>query len=60
MLCNDSGVLLGNGRVYLGNKIYFPEQFSDDIVTGLNNDVRDLNFDNDIFAYAYSASTRKG
>ena len=34
------------------------EQFSDDIVTGLNNDVRDLNSDNDIFVYAYSASTR--
>ena len=48
MLYNDSGVLLRNGRVYLGNKIYFAEQFSDDIVTGLNNDVRDLNSDNDI------------
>ena len=27
-------------------------------MTGLNNDVRDLNSDNDIFVYAYSASTR--
>ena len=58
MLYNDSGVLLRNGRVYLGNKIYFAEQFSDDIVTGLNNDVRDRHSDNDIFVYAYSASTR--
>ena len=58
MLYNDSGVLLRNGRVYLGNKIYFSEQFCDDIVAGLNNDVRDLNSDNDIFVYAYSASTR--
>ena len=58
MLYNDSGVLIRNGRVYLGNAIYFAEQFSDDIVTGLNNDVRDLNSDNDIFVYAYSASTR--
>ena len=58
MLYNDSGVLLRNGRVYLGNAIYFAEQFSDDIVAGLNNDVRDLNSDNDIFVYAYSASTR--
>ena len=40
------------------DKIYFAEQFSNDIVAGLNNDVRDLNSDNDIFVYAYSASTR--
>ena len=57
MLYNDSEVLLRNGRVHLGNKIYFAEQISDDIVTVLNNDVRDLNSDNDIFVYAYSAST---
>ena len=55
MLYNDSDVLLRVGRVYLGNKVYFAEQLCNDIVTGLNNDVRDLNSDNDIFVYAYSA-----
>ena len=58
MLYNDSDALLRNGRVYLGKNIYFSEQFCDDIVAGLNNDVGDLNSDNDIFVYAYSASTR--
>ena len=58
MLYNDSDVLLRTGRVYLGNKIYFAEQLSNDLVAGLNNDVRDLNSDNDIFVYAYNASNR--
>lgn len=58
MLYNDSDVLLRTGRVYLGNKIYFAEQLCNDLVAGLNNDVRDLNSNNDIFVYAYDASTR--
>ena len=39
-------------------KYIFSEQLCNDIVVGLNSDVRDLNSDNDIFVYAYSASTR--
>ena len=42
----------------LSNKIYFAEQLSFDIVSKLNDAVRDLNANNDIFVYAYSSATR--
>ena len=38
----------------LSNKIYFAEQLSYDIVSKLNDAVRDLNSGNDVFVYAYS------
>ena len=42
----------------LSNKIYFAEQLSYDIVSKLNDAVRDLNSGNDVFVYAYSSATR--
>ena len=39
-------------------KKYFAEQLSFDIVNKLNDAVRDLNANNDIFVYAYSSATR--
>ena len=58
MLYNDSDLLLRSSQVYLGNKIYFAEQLSFDMVQGMNDKVRDLNAGNDIFVYAYSSATR--
>ena len=42
MLYNDSDLLLRSSQVYLGNKIYFAEQLSFDMVQGMNDKVRDL------------------
>ena len=58
MLYNDSDLLLRSSQVYLGNKIYFAEQLSFDMVQGMNDKVRDLNAGNYIFVYAYSSATR--
>ena len=58
MLYDNSDNLLRSSRIYLGNKIYFAEQLSFDIVSGMNDDVKYLNAGNDIFVYAYSSATR--
>ena len=58
MLYDNSDNLLRSSRIYLGNKIYFAEQLSFDIVQGMNDDVKYLNAGNDIFVYAYSSATR--
>ena len=45
--------------VYLGNKIYFAEQLSFDMVKEMNDAVRSLVPGNvDLFVYAYSKATR--
>lgn len=58
MLYIGSDVLLRSSKVYLGNKVYFAEQLSFDMVAGMNNAVRHLNAGNYIFVYAYSSATR--
>ena len=44
-------------RHYLGNKIYFAEQFCFDIVEGMNSNTTDLSAGG-IFVYSYSSATR--
>ena len=58
MLYDNSDNLLRSSRVYLGNKVYFAEQLSFDMVKGMNDDVKYLNAGSDIFVYAYSSATR--
>ena len=58
MLYDNSNTLLRNGIIDLSNAIYFAEQLSFDMVSKLNDAVRDLNSGNDIFVYAYSSATR--
>ena len=49
--------LVKNFRHYVGNKIYFAEQFCFDIVEGMNSNTTDLSAGG-IFVYAYSSATR--
>ena len=58
MLYDNTDTLLRCVILDLSNKIYFAEQLSFDIVSKLNDVVRDLNANNDIFVYAYSSATR--
>ena len=62
MLYNDitgTNELWKSFRVYLGNKIYFAEQLSFDMVKEMNDAVRSLVPGNaDLFVYAYSSATR--
>ena len=58
MLYDNTDTLLRCVILDLSNKIYFAEQLSFDIVSKLNDAVRDLNANNDIFVYAYSSATR--
>ena len=58
MLYDNSNTLLRNGIIDLSNKVYFAEQLSFDMVSKLNDAVRDLNSGNDIFVYAYPSATR--
>ena len=58
MLYDNTDTLLRCVILDLSNKIYFAEQLSFDIVSKLNDAVRDLNSNNDIFVYAYSSATR--
>ena len=58
MLYDGSDTLLRCVILDLSNKIYFAEQLSFDIVSKLNDAVRDFNANNDIFVYAYSSATR--
>ena len=53
----NGDTLVKNFRVYLGNKIYFAEQFCFDINEGMNNSTTDLSAGG-IFAYTYSSATR--
>ena len=57
MIFDNSDVFVKNFRIYLGNKIYFSEQLTFDIHTGLNSNTEDLNAGG-IFNYAYSSATR--
>ena len=50
-------LLLKIFRLYLGNHIYFAEQFAFDIHEGMNNNTTDLTAGG-IFNYAYSSATR--
>ena len=58
MIYDNTDTLLRCVILDLSNKIYFAEQLSFDIVSELNDAVRDLNANNDIFVYAYSSATR--
>ena len=58
MIYDNTDILLRCVILDLSNKIYFAEQLSFDIVSKLNDAVRDLNANNDIFVYAYSSATR--
>ncbi len=62
MLYNDitgTNELWKSFRVYLGNRIYFAEQLSFDMVKEMNDAVRSLVPGNvDLFVYAYSSATR--
>ena len=58
MIYDNTDTLLRCVILDLSNKIYFAEQLSFDIVSKLNDAVRDLNSNNDIFVYAYSSATR--
>ena len=58
MIYDNTDTLLRCVILDLSNKIYFAEQLSFDIVSKLNDAVRDLNANNDIFVYAYSSATR--
>ena len=58
MIYDNTDTLLRCVILDLSNKIYFAEQISYDIVSKLNDAVRDLNAGNDIFVYAYSSATR--
>ena len=62
MLYNDitgTNELWKSFRVYLGNKIYFAESLSFDMVKEMNDAVRSLVPGNaDLFVYAYSSATR--
>ena len=58
MIYDNTDTLLRCVILDLSNKIYFAEQLSFDIVSTLNDAVRDLNANNDIFVYAYSSATR--
>ena len=58
MLYDNTDTLLRCVILDLSNKIYFAEQLSFDIVSKLNDAVKDLNANNDIFVYAYSSATR--
>ena len=58
MIYDNTDTLLRCVILDLSNKIYFAEQLSFDIVNKLNDAVRDLNANNDIFVYAYSSATR--
>ena len=58
MLYDNTDTLLRCVILDLSNKIYFAQQLSFDIVSKLNDAVRDLNSNNDIFVYAYSSATR--
>ena len=53
----NGDTLVKNFRVYLGNKIYFAEQFCFDINEGMNNSTTDLSAGG-IFVYTYSSATR--
>ena len=53
----DGDTLVKNFRVYLGNKIYFAEQFCFDIVEGMNSNTTDLSAEG-IFVYSYSSASR--
>ena len=57
MVYDNSDVLVKCFRHYLGNKIYFAEQFCYDIVEGMNSNTTDL-YSGGIFNYAYSSATR--
>ena len=50
-------IWLKNFRHYLGNAIYFTEQFCYDIVDGMNSNTTDLSAGG-IFVYSYSSATR--
>ena len=58
MIYDNTDTLLRCVILDLSNKIYFAQQLSFDIVSKLNDAVRDLNSNNDIFVYAYSSATR--
>ena len=58
MLYDNTDTLLRCIIPDLSNKIYFAEQLSFGIVSKLNDAIRDLNANNDIFVYAYSRATR--
>ena len=58
MIYDNTDTLLRCVILDLSNRIYFAEQLSFDIVSKLNDAVRDLNANNDIFVYAYSSATR--
>ena len=58
MIYDNTDALLRCVILDLSNAIYFAEQLSFDIVSKLNDAVRDLNANNDIFVYAYSSATR--
>ena len=58
MIYDNTDILLRCVILDLSNKIYFAEQLSFDIVSKLNDAVRDLNANNDIFVNAYSSATR--
>eukprot|EP00438_Fugacium_kawagutii_P022403 Skav209124 [mRNA] locus=scaffold682:45485:46357:- [translate_table: standard] len=58
MVYDNTDTLLRCVIIDLSNKVYFAEQLSFDIVSKLNDAVRDLNANNDIFVYAYSSATR--
>ena len=58
MIYDNTDTLLRCVILDLSNRIYFAEQLSFDIVSKLNDAIRDLNAGNDIFVYAYSSATR--
>ena len=58
MIKDNTDTLLRCVILDLSNKIYFAEQLAFDIVSKLNDAVRDLNANNDVFVYAYSSATR--
>ena len=57
MVYDNDDNLVKNFRHYLGNAIYFAEQFCYDIVDGMNSNTTDLSAGG-IFVYSYSSATR--
>ena len=57
MVYDNNDTFVKNFRLYLGNHIYFAEQFAFDIHEGMNDNTTDLTAGG-IFNYAYSSATR--
>ena len=57
MVFDNTDTFVKNFRVYLGNKIYFAEQFAYDMNEGMNSNTEDLSAGG-IFVYSYSSATR--